>query len=226
MSSAKCDWPLGRSHVVLESDFAVVFFDNIQTKCRLYNDFLKQFTQNDQENSILGFEIADSKGPKTLDVFVIECGLRSLNKLTKYYTGLHLFQCNDSSLLLEILQLIIDCSLDRLDNCRLNTLIVENLSSFYWEKRCQDRLSRIQWYKDVNEKLRELKCKYMCNVVITMWDLEFERGYKSKPSQDTSALSKALSYTPNELFLGCLYTIRYRDGDVYQYLNGAWLLVK
>lgn len=228
MSSAKCDWPVGKSHVPLENDFAVVFFDNIQSKRGLYNKFFKQFEQEDKEKSIFGLqvEVTNSKGPEILDVIILECGLKSICKLTNLHTGTHMFQCDDSMRVLEYLQQIIDCSLDKIGKHKLNTLIVENLSSFYWEKRCQDRSARVQWYKDLNEKLLELKSKYMCNIVVTMWDLEFERGFKSKPSHDTSAPTKTLSYTPNEVMLGSLYAISYRKGDVFQYINGAWLPIR
>lgn len=226
MSSAKCDWPVGKSHVALEGDFAIVFVDNIQTKRRLYYDLINQFMQIGQDKSLLGVEIAEFKGSETLDVVILECGLPTLDKFTKLNPCFHVIQCIDPDLLLETIQLVLESSLDNRGDCRLNTLIVENLSAFYWKKRCEERLARAQWYKAVNEKLLNLKSKYACNIVITMWDIEFERGFKSKPSNDNPVLTKSLSYTPNEVFLGCLYIVSYRNGDVFQYLDGAWTTIR
>lgn len=106
--------------------------------------------------------------------------------------------------------------------CTLNTLIVENISAFYWEKRCDDWQTRSRWYKDANSAILKTLDRFKCNIVVTMWDIQFEKGFRSHPTSRDIAGLRTLAYTHPELFSRCDYVLSYVNCDVYQYVDGSW----
>lgn len=89
-------------------------------------------------------------------------------------------------------------------NSIVHTLIIDNLSMFYWDLKVLDDfnftavggttmyVNASTLYQRLADIIVEISLKYKCNVIVTSLDIEFDRGYY----QDGS--SKELSGFPKE----------------------------
>lgn len=212
--------------MILKNQFAVVQLDHIKTKRLILKQWLSQF-DDDQEQSdltgILGFRLElTQNATEPQGVVILECGTNTLHELVVMKPNCILINCQDSKSLIENLENVLSNPSREVGSCRLNTVVIENISSFYWEKRCQDRLSRTKWYNDVNQSISKIMTRFNCNVLVTMWDLEFERGFRSKQSSQGQYTQQTISYTPAELFSGCDHIFGYKDQEVFEYIDGSW----
>lgn len=205
----------------LKNQFAVVLFDRLKTKQTFYVEWFKQLGSDVPTSSILGVDLGPPTASRANDIIILECGPRTLRRMINLPLNCKTLICASPEDLVKTIRMVMEEPAADLGGCRLNTFVVENLSAFYWDKRCGDKQSCIKWYRDVNELLATIKKRFKCNVVVTMWDLDFERGFKSRHSR-VNASNRTLSYTPNELFSGSSYSLSYKDDDVYQYLEGLW----
>lgn len=83
-------------------------------------------------------------------------------------------------------------------DCVLNTLVIENISSFYWELR--ESKQRIASYGRLADTLDLFKRRYACNIIVTAWDSDFEKGYNYKRRRETPKVFQDLSFIPKEFF--------------------------
>lgn len=190
--------------VELKNEYAVVFFENIQNKIQFY----KQFEQHRY--------IGQSVEGQT--VAVIECGQQWLDRIDGL-TGMSIAWCKDSSMLKTMVEQLPTRS--DIQEQHLNTVIIENISAFYWEKKVSIH-ERVLWYKGIAGALTELMEKYKCNVIITAWDNEFERGFSFKQNTRVESRLDSVTFTPVELFAPASYLFAQKHNLWYQYLNSQW----
>lgn len=208
----------------LENQFAVVLFDRITTKRRIYLEWFKQIAPAGPETSIIGNQLGTSTDMEANDMIIIECGSSTLHRMMNLPHNCKFLNCTNPDSLFKLIKMIMEEPIHEISGSRLNTIVIENLSSFYWEKRSKDIQTSAKWYKELNELLTLSKDYFKCNVVVTMWDLDFERGFKLRQSK-VAASNRTLSFTPDELFLGASYSLSYQEDIVLQYLDGSWQTV-
>lgn len=225
MKSASTVWPADNNSVELKNQFAIVQFNHLRTKQKIYKNWLNQFgkdrAQDDLSHLEPKSECQDGVSEAT-GVVLIECGIQQLHRIVDLPVDCIRFGCEESNDLVDLIDLISKRPRNDVGQCRLNTIVVENLSAFYWNLRCTDRQTRSKWYRDVNQALLSAMDRFKCNVVVTMWDREYERGYKSKRSGELLKDQKILSYTPLELYNGCHFGLSYQDDGTYMYIEGHW----
>lgn len=93
--------------------------------------------------------------------------------------------------------LSVNCSLD----LTLSTLVVENVSDFYFSLKLN---RNFVFYTDLTEILRDISVKYKCNVIVTSWDNHYERGYNYRAKDTDSEVDLT-----NESNKGTLDSITY-----------------
>lgn len=130
-------------------------------------------------------------------LIVVDCGSGSSQRL-----GLNnalIIQANGYESVLKSLEDILGNRNEEANKCVLNTLIIENISAFYWELR---ESKRRHWlYSKLAEVLRSFQQTYKCNVVVTSWDNDFEKGYNYKPMEKEPRVLQDLTFIPGELVL-------------------------
>lgn len=116
---------------------------------------------------------------------------------------------NFAALILQ-LELILAVTLpeDPLFHINIHTLIIDNLSVYYWELKLllfQDQVSK---YQQLGDLLHIIHKRYNCGVITTSWDSMFELGYqynhKSVPEQ--------LTLIPTGFFKHFTYVVHYEGG--------------
>lgn len=159
----------------LENGYAVLLFEDVKCKLDFYGAFLNQ--------------------PHNQNVVIFECGAPQLP-----HSGNLKLPCKTPSDLMSLLEGIPTSKDPQIIDRVIDTLIVENLSAFYWELRSRPRIAEIRWYAELVQALEQLRHFYKINVVVTMWDKNFERGFNSRPVPLAGALLLDVSYTPGALF--------------------------
>ncbi|KAM9913204.1 hypothetical protein OXX69_001844 [Metschnikowia pulcherrima] len=136
---------------------------------------------------------------------------------------MHFIHCGNPDGLISALKDMLDTTDLILGQCVLNTIIIENLSAYYWDLKCHPRQGAVKWYSDLLQLCHVLKERYMCNVVVTMWDKNFERGFNSRAVSDLEPRRlDDLTYTPMEFFQNADYVLAARAGGNLQYTAGQW----
>lgn len=152
----------------------VVLFQNITLKRSFYEN-LRQ-----KEGSIIVFDC----GAGFMDTI-------ELNKL--YVIRVLSFD----ELLVQLKGIMAD-EIKEISDMRMNTLVIENLSCFYWTLRSSKQ--RVLLYGKLRDLVGQLKDWYNCNVVVTSWDSEYERGYNFKKSNESPSKLQDLTFVPPEFF--------------------------
>ncbi|KAF3990229.1 hypothetical protein FT663_03273 [Candidozyma haemuli var. vulneris] len=80
----------------------------------------------------------------------------------------------------------------------MNTLIIENLSDFYWTLRSSPQ--RVSSYLRLRDLTAQLKERYQCNIIVTSWDSDFEKGYNLKHSNDDPKKLSDLTFIPPDFY--------------------------
>lgn len=134
-------------------------------------------------------------------VIVMECGLKCVESGTSTGRDCFIFNnCATSQDLLNSLQDILD-NKSKFVGSNLNTLVIENISAFYWHQRVSG--SR-ELYKELNALIGEMMKRYACNAIVTMWGIGFERGFKSHVVENFPQELSQATFTPWELFKNVL----------------------
>lgn len=183
----------GTSVVPLENQFAVVLFENMQGKRLFYSDFEQL---NEHVESVLA----------------IECGQRVLQRMG---SSVRTLACDGD--LAELIDGLLDSSAN---DMHVNTLIVENISAYYWELKCRPR-ERVQWYKRLNGAIMGLMEKLQCNVIVTGWDNAYEKGYNFQNARALGTELDSVTYIPLELLGSADHLLSHGRGWM-RYTDGWW----
>lgn len=159
---------------VLENESAVVLFQNISLKKAFY-DRLSEY-----DGSLIIFDCG--------------AGFMDTIELPESYI-LRIADFDD--LLLQLERLMRD-PIEEIGKRHLNTLIVENISTFYWKLRSLKQ--RSQQYCKLRDLLAKIKDWYQCNVVVTSWDSEFEKGYNLKHENENPESLLDLTFVPTDFY--------------------------
>lgn len=128
--------------------------------------------------------------------------------------------------LIKILQEIPEDAYDDVSSRHLNTLIIENISAFFWNVSILPSQEKFAWYRKVNALLLRLKNMYGCNVIVTGWDIQYDRGFNSRKILEANPKSlNDLTYLPLELFQGSTLIIHYLEESL-QFVNDEWQLIR
>lgn len=112
------------------------------------------------------------------------------------------------------------------------TLVVDNISAFYWDLRVADSdnyrslglnefVLAAKWYTRLVEVVLRILARYKCNVIVTSYDVSFDRGYDQKNerkhhSQDNDTMA-AVSYLPESYLLRFDHLVHMESGMVREY---------
>ncbi|GEQ70904.1 hypothetical protein JCM33374_g4584 [Metschnikowia sp. JCM 33374] len=196
--------------VVLEKSLAILLFENIKQKLVFYR---KLKHANPDQMRIC----------PTPSILVIECGPSSLKHALVGFEAPLFVNCGTPEELISVIKGIPENKTPSIGSCKLNTVVIENLSAFYWDKQRVPRGSAVQWYVEIGHWCGVLQQKYGCNVVVTMWDKNFERGFNSRPVNELHPRKlDDLSYTPAELFAVASCILAFRADGNLQYVDSQW----
>lgn len=144
------------------------------------------------------------------NVVLIECGVPTIRSIASF-SG-YIVACLSPSELLDILRGIPNDNDEEISNRHLNTLVVENISAFFWNLASLPSQEKFSWYRTLNNELALLRKKYRCNVLVTGWDVDFDRGFNARPVVGkTAAVLDDLTYLPAELFKGATRILHYGE---------------
>ena len=109
-------------------------------------------------------------------VCVIDCGYENI----VVDSQLNLGDIEDFAALILKLELILAMTLpnDPLFHVNIHTLVIDNLSVFYWELKLllfQDQVSK---YRQLGNLIHIIHKRYNCSIITTSWDSMFELGYQ------------------------------------------------
>ncbi|CUM63982.1 uncharacterized protein PRCAT00001570001 [Priceomyces carsonii] len=120
----------------------------------------------------------------------------------------------------------------------LRNLVIDNISVFYWELKVLHLMSyksigyrsdsSNQSYKRFLDLLEQLKEKFKCNIVITSWDVTFDKGYNYKGKEDIVPKDiSSLSYLSPMYLFWCDYILHADDySDKYfDKTNHRWVVI-
>lgn len=163
--------------------------------------------------------------PNRSDLIVIECGGGSVLALADFSASLVVPCCSHHELMDILRGIPLDANKE-MSSRHLNTLVIENLSAFYWNLACELPSERYLWYRELNSELHQLKQKYGCNVVVTCWNVDYDRGFSARPLVDRKPEKlRDLSYFPSELFRGATHVLHF-DGGCMEFRGNGWHAVE
>lgn len=105
----------------------------------------------------------------------------------------------------------------------LKTLIIDNISIYFWELRCLNARNYTSmgykydsakvYYSTLVSLINKIKEKFKCNIIVTSWDIKFDKGYNAswKNKIDINDID-TLSYLPTSYLLSFDH-IMHRDDD-------------
>ncbi|KAK6462334.1 hypothetical protein DFJ63DRAFT_313472 [Scheffersomyces coipomensis] len=127
------------------------------------------------------------------EVYGIACG--SSIGLESYMTILQ-SNLTEFDQLLEYLNLILNGSREIEIAQVINLLIIDNISIYYWKLK-SGNTNTTHVYATFYDLLNQIKSKYKCNVLITSFDVRFDKGFNCNwtKSIEVSKLN-SLSYLP------------------------------
>ncbi|CAH6721127.1 hypothetical protein CLIB1444_05S04170 [[Candida] jaroonii] len=94
----------------------------------------------------------------------------------------------------------------------LNSLIIDDLSRFYFSK------VDLQGLKNL---LLNIKDRFKCNILIFSWDYKFDRGFRNMTHKDISELDNNISYL--NLNLDFLYVYK---STIYKYFDHRYQAIE
>lgn len=187
------------STVRLTNEYGVLLFEDLRHK----GDFYKK----------LGTEFDN--------LIIIECANSAVSALADLSSSL-VVSCGSHKELLDILRGIPGDENEELSSKHLNTLIIENLSAFYWHLGSLHSQDKFSWYRLLNLALHVIRQKYGCNIIVTSWDIDFDRGFNARSTFDKIPEGlNDLTYLPSELFKGATRIIHYHE-ECLQLKDKKW----
>lgn len=136
-------------------------------------------------------------------VCVIDCGYDNI----EVDSQLNLGDTENFAALILKLELILAVTLpsDPLFHISIHTLIIDNLSVYYWELKLllfQDQVSK---YQQLGTLLQTIHKRYNCSVITTSWDSMFELGYQ----YNHKSVPERLILIPTGFFEHFSYVVHY-----------------
>lgn len=174
------------SSITLNNEYGVFLFNNLQRK----REFYRGFASN------------------CIDTVIVECGMPTVLSLADLSASL-VVPCSEYIQLLDILRGIPQDQNEAIGAIHLNTLVIENVSAFYWHVACLSSPEKFAWYRNINSSIHHLRQRYGCNVLVTGWDIEYDRGFNSRRIVKQPETLQDLSYLPSELFKGATRILHY-----------------
>lgn len=184
---------------MLKNHYYVVLFGNIHLKREFYLRFLANAS----------------------DLVIFDC-CKSLPVSKDFVQDGIVIQCDSPTLLLLELQAIPRDQSATVNSRYMNTMVIENISAFYWQLKCLRTAARALWYNQLNQILRTIRDKYKCNVLVTGWDSDYERGFnvKSSRSEEPKKLHD-VTFMPQDLYRTAERVVAYQKrGDLV--FDGEW----
>jgi len=176
--------------VELINQYGVILFDELQHK--------QKFFQRYNGDSII----------------IIECGVPTIKSIAPF-SG-YIVTCRSPDELMDILRGIPNDQDEEISKRHLNTLVVENISAFYWNLATLSSQEKFSWYKGLNNELAQIRKRYGCNVLVTGWDIDFDRGFNARRVIEKAPVAlQDLTYLPGELFLGATRIIHYGETTLH-----------
>lgn len=189
---------------MLKNHFYVVLFAEIQLKRKFYSRFLA----------------------KASDLVIIECS-KSLPVDKTSIQDCLVVQCGSHDLLLQELQAIPQDENPRVNSQYMNTMVIENLSAFYWDLKCLKPRERNVWYSQLNLIIHTIRRKYKCNIIVTGWDNDYERGFNNKSSRPGEPYGLSdLTFLPLDFYRGVERVLAYQTGGSLVFEGNLWRRVK
>lgn len=186
MPKTEIDVPLSDQIVTFRNQAGLILFHNLRYKTQFYERLAQGAS----------------------DLVIFECGSSILTPIPDAL----LLNCKDISLLLNQLQSIPDNRHEAVGPRHLNTLIVDNVSAFYWDLKCLKRAERLEWYVQLSKILKAIELKYACNVIVTAWDSDFEKGFNYRKVEREAQKLEDCTFLPHEFLQGMDYV--FHQGDV------------
>lgn len=176
--------------MVLRNHYCVVLFGGIKLKRAFYLRFFANAS----------------------DLIIFECS-KSLPRNSGTIKDSIVINCESHLQLLDELRAIPQDKNIHVSARYLNTIVIESISSFYWDLRCEKSSDRVLWYKQINQILTTIKDTYKCNILVTGWDNDYERGFNNKGSKSRQFYNlDDVSFMPKELFRGAKFIFAYQTG--------------
>lgn len=187
----------------------MVLFENISLKINFYKALKQVNPETFSGNLAL--------------MLIIECGRATIKNAVLGQSGTLFMNCQTPEELGSILRNIIRNPNGEIGNCKVNTVIIENISAFYWETKLWSRVKAGQWYTEINRLIRLLMAKYGCNVLTTMWDRNYEFGFSLRPIPDMAVVKlDDLTCVPGEFFEGPMYIYASQSTRSLRCKDGQW----
>lgn len=130
---------------------------------------------------------------------VVECGTADVPKFLKLSSSFHIC-CATPADLLRTLDNVYEGTIPEIQEISLNTVFLDNISAFFWELKASGRY-RYDFYRDLNQVVHKIRDLYKCNVVMTAWDSDFDRGF-SHAGKLVASEAEYPSFMPQDVFSG------------------------
>lgn len=144
---------------------------------------------------------------------------------------------NSFSNLLEKLQLLLDGYLYR--DFVLNTLVIDNISVFYWDLKILNAsnykslnfnhyMPASNQYALLSRLIDDIKSKYNCNVIVTSYDISFQKGYNSNWEKTSSLVGLSrFSYLPKKFIFNFDYIFHSSSiaTSYFEKSQNVWVLI-
>lgn len=136
---------------------------------------------------------------KPAGFIVVECGTVDVPKFLALSSSFHTCSTTPADLL-QMLDNVYEGTMPEIQEISLNTVFLDNISAFYWELKASGRY-RYDFYRDLNLVLHKIRDLYKCNVVMTAWDSDFDRGFSHSGRLVVSEADYP-SFMPQDVFSG------------------------
>lgn len=178
-------------------------------------------------------------------VYIFDCGLDGFNYLDDECIVSSDFATMDQ--LLENLQGILTVGTDgdtehALHNKTINTVIVDNLSVYYWDLKLLNsdpkyheqlgyttKTSGHEYYIKLISILQEIRMKYKCNIITSSWNNSFEKGHNYSGATDCEVTDlDSVTFLPQRYLMEFDYLIHKSSSSdvksrIYNKLAGQWI---
>lgn len=178
-------------------------------------------------------------------VYIFDCGFDGFRSLSDKCIINSDFATMDQ--LLESLQHILAIGTDGdithpLYNKTVNTVIVDNLSVYYWDLKLLNsdpknhvqlgyasKASGLEYYNKLISVLQEIQAKFKCNIVTSSWNNTYEKGHNYSATTDCGATGlDSVTFLPQKYLMQFDYLIQKSSGigmqsRIYNKLAGQWI---
>lgn len=178
-------------------------------------------------------------------VYILDCGLDGFN-----YLGDECIVNSDFAMMDQLLEslrnvLTVGTKEDTkhpLYNKIINTVIVDNLSVYYWDLKLLNndpkyheqlgyaiKASGLEYYTKLISALQEIQSKYKCNIITSSWDNSFEKGHNFSGATDCEATDlDSVTFLPQRYLMEFDYLIHKSSNSniksrIYNKLAGQWI---